>query len=101
MANQYHSHPLIDAVYKLALAEQYQPPASFDPFTASSDEHVSQLAAADAHNERFIKPQTAHVFRLMEEHKMNHPKKAKQQYDRGLITASDYAGILGEHLLHS
>lgn len=101
MANEYHPHPLVNEVYKLAFADRYQPPDSFDPVTATTDEHVAQLAAADAHNERFIKPQTAHVFRMLEEHKMNHPKKPKEQYDRGLITATDYASMLAEHLLHS
>ena len=101
MENQYHPHPVLNAAYELALAPTYEFPSDFDPATASTAAFREHNVAAYAHDERFIKPQTVKLFNLMEEHRIPHPPKAKAQYDKGIITAPEYASLLTEAMQHS
>lgn len=98
MTNEYHPHPLLNEIYKLAFAPTYKWSEGFHPHKASPEDWDREYAAADAHNEQFIKPQTERVFQLMDQYRVMHPPRLKAQYDRGMMTAPEYASLLSQHL---
>jgi hypothetical protein len=73
----------------------------FNPSTASYEDHMNASKLIQEHKKTNIDPLANRVFEAMERDGVPHHPKLKAQYDRGMITANEYAqemlGLLGHN----
>lgn len=73
----------------------------FDFFNASYEDRMNASKLVQEHKKTNIDPVANRVFEAMERDGVPHHPKLKAQYDRGMITAKEYASqmilLLGHH----
>lgn len=92
----------ITALEHLAAIPTYSDVSGFAPdHTTSREEHAHHLEKARKYHAENIKPWEDHTMALMEKERIPQHPKLRQQYDKGMISSSEYAQHLLLSLSHS
>lgn len=89
------------ALQRLADIPDYDEDFNPDWSASSYEERAGFVERVKKYHEENIKPWEEHTMALMEQERVPHHPKLKQQYDRGSITGPEYARELLNWLPHS
>lgn len=90
------------ALERLADIPEYSEVSGFKPsFDTPIDELRHHSEQAEKYHEETVKPWAEHTMSLMEQERIPQHPKLRQQYNKGLLTAQEYARELILSIPHS